>query len=521
MARTKSATSTQSSKKVGRPNQTVAAIREMALQQNEREKRNYEKGVDSLRKMRDPLKNYTDRIRTYSKEEIIEYLKNLSSHQKDLREIMHYMYMRSQIMNRLINWYAGIWDLRCRKVTPKCSLTENNNLESMLASFEKTLNMLDIYKVHENMYAPLLRSYLDDVVYALWFRDDKGAFPYILKPDYCKIVGKYSEGDFAFAIDMSKFSGTQKDLIEWLGSPLTEMYDEYQATGERYIRVPKEYNLCLKYRIDDIDTIVSPFAPELTQLAGLCELENIQDIADKQSIFKLLVCAIKTISGSKIADDWQITPDIIIDYIKSLNIDIFPEWVTAVPILGDGLDVLDFSKSVSDTDVNRVKNAQNNILNISGGGAVLSSSNITSTAAFNAWLKSESEFAISTLMPQITGFVNRMLSYDVSDPCKVDFFELTVLTKDDFRKSLLESNQYGYSYRLAYGTLLGFSEKETIASLMLESEILKLQDKMIFPLRSSFTSTSNDNGYTNETGQGRPSVDDSELSPEGERSRNR
>ena len=33
---------------------------------------------------------------------------------------------------------------------------------------------------------------------------------------------------------------------------------------------------------------------------------------------------------------------------------------------------------------------------------------------------------------------------------------------DDYAEKLLEANQYSYSYRLAYGTLLGFTEKQTL-----------------------------------------------------------
>ena len=47
---------------------------------------------------------------------------------------------------------------------------------------------------------------------------------------------------------------------------------------------------------------------------------------------------------------------------------------------------------------------------------------------------------------------------------------------------------------------------------------------MIYPLTSSFTSSGNElteDGYTPETGQGAPTKDDKDLTPEGERSRNR
>ena len=121
------------------------------------------------------------------------------------------------------------------------------------------------------------------------------------------------------------------------------------------------------------------------------------------------------------------------------------------------------------------------------------------------------------MLPQINAWTNLQLLLNVSNPCEVDLMPITIYTKDDYRQSLLEANQYSYSYRLAYGTLLGFSEKQTMGQLMFETQVLGLQDMMKYPLQSSYT-TSNEDG---EVGQGAPQKDDTELSPEGERSRNR
>ena len=73
-------------------------------------------------------------------------------------------------------------------------------------------------------------------------------------------------------------------------------------------------------------------------------------------------------------------------------------------------------------------------------------------------------------------------------------------------------------------TTLGLpTEREQLASIFLENEVLKLQDKMIYPLTSSFTSSGGitEDGYTPEVGQGRKEIPDNQLTPEGERSRNR
>ena len=105
-----------------------------------------------------------------------------------------------------------------------------------------------------------------------------------------------------------------------------------------------------------------------------------------------------------------------------------------------------------------------------------------------------------------------MLKYDCANPCKVEYFEVSIYTKDDVQATLLESCQYGFSNRLAYNTFNGVSEKATIAMQILENNILSLPDNMI-PLSSSYT-------QTGDSEEGRPTVPDDELSGSGERSRN-
>lgn len=499
---------------IGRPNKTAEELRTQA-QKTQQER--YAEAKEALKQYKDPNSNTSYSINSYDRNVIRGYLQNVGNNEVNLRKAANYLFYRSQIFMRVVTWYASIWDLRCRKVTPKYDLTKNLDSKKMLKSFNDTIDMLEKYKIHENMYEVLVKAYLEDVCYFVFVKDETGCFPYILNADYCRIIGRYSTGDLAYAVDMSKFkSKQQQQFIEWFGEPFTSMQKEYESTGEKYIMMPEEYAGCFKFHIENLNNVIPPLAPLMQSLSGMLDTEDNQAIADKLSIFKLVTYPMQVLQGAKTADDFQITPDLALDYFKRMVDEALPPYVSAAPIPGDGLKVIDFSESSADKDVNRIQNAQDNILNTAGGGAVLSSRNITSTAAFVAWLKSESEFAISALMPQITGFTNRHLSYDVTNPCRVDYFELTILTKEDFREALMKSMEYSYSYRLAYGTLLGFSEKETLATLHFEQDVLGLQNIMTHPLSSSHTLS----GSSGDEEVGRPQTPDEELTPSGERTRN-
>ena len=464
--------------------------------------------------LRDVSRSANKTVSTFDKATLRNYFANLGGSEVNLRNVSRYLYYRSNIYYRLVEFYADMWDLRCRKVIPKYEITKDNNPDKFMKSFSDTLKVLETVDEQGSYKEVLTRCYVEDVSYNIaFYEEDVGFFFYMLDADICKIDGRYFTKDFSFSVDMSKYNNQQgRQLIEFLGEPLKSMYAEYERTGEKWIHMPDEYAACFKFRTDQWDLILPPFLPLFNEYINNVDCKDNQAVADALSIFKLIYMPIKTLSGSKEPNDFAVSPDFAKIYYDQLD-DALPDYISSAIVPVEELKTIDFDDSVS-SDIDRVENSTKNILSTSGGGAILNSNNITSTAAFNAWLKSETEFAISTLLPQIDGFINRFLENHLSNPAKVKHFEISIYTKEEFRQSLLESNQYGFANRIAYNTLLGISEQETLSELYLETEVLKLQDKMVYPLSSSFTTSGNPNEV------GRPMVDDDELSDSGERTRN-
>lgn len=494
--------------------------------QEEYDKTIFAKNTDLYKQLNDVTKSSTKSISTIDKDILRTYFKNLTRNEKNFRNTARYLYYRSNIFFRLVNWYAGMWDLRCRHIKPPFDLIKENDEKKLLKSLNETLDVLDTLKLQDNMTEALITAYIEDVYYSIvYYEEDIGTFFFRLDADECKFDGRYATGDLSFSVDMSKWKSPQRQqIIEWLGSPLKEMYSEYERTNEKWIHCPDEYSFMLKFRTDDLYTVIPPFAPLFLMLASNEDVIDQQAVADELSIYKLVYMPLKVMkSNNNSPDNFELTADLAHKYFKVLIDDALPAYTAAAMVPGDELKVIDFSDNAND-DIDRVENSINNILATAGGGAVINTSKITSTAAFKAWLREETEFALSTLLPQINGFTNRFLLLKCSNPCTVNHFEVSVYTKDDLYDQLLQSCQYSYSNRLALNTLLGISEKETIGMNFLENTVLKLPEIMKYPLQSSFTTSNNDNtedGYTTEIGQGRPSVPDDELSSEGDRSRNK
>lgn len=534
MARTKTSTTSASKEKVakisgevGKPNQSVAAIREQYRLEEEKQKQNFANASEDkvMRALRDLSKNVaTPNLTTTTKETIRGYLTgNIYSNAQNLIMASKYLYFRSPIYAQIIDKYASMYCFDCRIIEPEYDFSKGFDNNKASKSFQSTLEYLNILSLQNNIKGPLTNMWLCDVSFNLYFKDEFGAFFYPIDPSEAVIDGIYETETgicLSMALDMSKWrSQVRQQLIEYLGDPLLSLYREYESSGIKYVHVPAEYSFVIKKRINSYDTIIPPLLPYLSQLANLNDLVDSQALADDVSFYKLIYLPLKTLNSAKNADDFEITPDLAIDYFKIAADTAIPDGVSSAVIPGDKLETIDFSDNVSE-DVNRVENSQQQILGgMSGMGALINANKaINNTELIKNALKAESAYALNGVLEQVEAWTNLQLSLSVSNYCKTKYFPITIYTKEDFRKNLLEANQHGYMYRLAYGTLLGFSESQTMASLMFETEVLGLHNFMLYPLQSSYTSSRNEVG---QVGEGRPEKDSGEIAPSTERSRNR
>lgn len=530
MPRTKSGTNSASNPKVakvsgevGKPNQSVAAIREQYKIESEKQIARYAKASeDAVKKtLRDVTKSSTNPSLTATdKETIRNYLTgNIYANATNLIKASMYLYFRSPIYSQIIDKYASMYCFDCRKVEPNYTFSKGLD-KNPLRQFDDTLKFLDILSLQNNLITPLTNMWICDISYNLFFHDDIGCFFYPIDPADAIIDSIYeSDGGtvFGMALDMTKWRNqARQQIIEWLGSPLKEMWQEYEKTGVKYIHVPAEYSFVLKKRMNDMNTVIPPLLPYLIQLANLNDLVDVQSTADELSFYKMIYLPLKTLNSAKASDDFEITPDLAIDYFKIAADAAIPKGVSSAVIPGDELKTIDFSDNVSE-DVNRVESSQQQILGgMSGMGALINANKaINNTELIKNALKAESAYALSGVINQVEAWTNLQLMFNVSNYCHVSYCPITIYTKEDYRKTILEAMQYAFSFRLMYGTLLGFTERQTMAALAFEQDVLGLQNIMQYPLTSSYTSSGVDSQST-----GRPQTPDDELSPSGERSRN-
>lgn len=468
---------------------------------------NFSNASDAIKSLRNIQKStqYTT-ISNYSKDSVKTYIQNISSNEKNLRNLSRYLYYRSEIYYRLCKYYSNQIDLTIRNVIPAFNLIEENDKEQILEKYQKTLDVLDTVNLNFEFRKAASITLREDVFYGCsYYTEGEGLFILPLPSDYVKIAGWFPDGSLACCMDMTYFR-SNKDLLEYWGSPFQEMWNDYQSTGEKYQVLPPENNVCLKFRSEDWETVVPVLTPIFLSLIDLMDASDYQAVQTAANIYKLVWLEMKTLGED--VDDWAVDPTIMIEYFNRMLEEALPPYISAAIVPGQ-LHEISFPDDATG-DVTKVEKATKEILNTAGGAQILNLNSASNSTSFKYGVLADSTFSLSTLVPQIQAIVNRLLSGWITEPCKVKFFDVSIYQKDDFRKSILESCSNGLPNKLLYNTLNGVSEKETLAMNFLEEEILNLSDKLK-PLSTSYTQSSKDSG-----GQEK---DESELSDAGLRTR--
>lgn len=469
-----------------------------------------ERSKDALQLI-DTTKNSSKSFTIFSKEKFRQYMRNPLVNAKNLRDLSRYLYYRSHVYRRIINYHANMIDLNARSVIPLVDIIKGVDETKMLKVYYETLLMLE----GMNLPLALLPSYViawrEDVFYGCAYYDDDGTFFILPMPaDYCKITSVYPGGDYGFDMDMSYFRNRQ-ELLELWGEPFQSMYRQFETGGNsaKFVPMPDENCVCFKVNNDSFDDVLPPFLALFDALISLEDLKDVVNIAQEQDIYQLLAFTLPMLKNADGVDEFAVDPDTAIAYynraLEELN-EYTNAILTPVPV-----EAINFTKDKTG-EVNRIEEATKNIMLSSGGSQVLAGG--TGSTSVNLSMKADENYALSSLLPQTEAWLNRFISYHIKDAAKVKFMEVTAYTKDEFKNSLRQDATYGLPVKLELNALNGFSALETISKAHLE-KALGLTELFV-PLQSSNTQ---DTGNLSNPEGGRPTKSDGEISEDGEKSR--
>ena len=466
----------------------------------------------ALRRLKEEkrTKNRTESI--FSKEKLRTFMKSPNKNYKNIRNLSRFLYLRSMVYRRLIHFNANMIDLNFHSIIPDIDLNKKIDKTKIKKSYIETSR----YVSKMNLPLEFLKAYTicwrEDIFYGVAYADDDGKFFILpLDPDYCQTIGFYADGSLAFSYDFSYFSNAEY-LVDFWGEPFVSLYKEYKkdTNNNQWLEIPPEYGVCLKVNIDDWEIPLPPYMNIFNELINLEDLKEISAVADEEQIYKLLALKVPLLKGSNKQNDFGVSDDIFTLYYDALE-EVLPDYAEAALLPGLETEVVSFDRDQA-SDVNIVERSTKAVLNTSGGAQILNSASVSNSVAWNGAIKSDEDYALSSLLPQTQAWINRFLSYRLKTPCLVKFLETTKYTKDAFKESVRQDATYGVPTKFLINTLNGFTPYETLVMNMVEEDIFDLSEEFI-PLQNSHTQSSGE--------VGRPSLPDDQISGEGEATRDK
>lgn len=473
--------------------------------------------ADTLR-LASSTRTETRTFQTFSKDRLRQFLQNPKANENNIRLLSEFLYRACFAYRRIIYYMATMIDPTCVTVIPTSyDLVKSNNNKKILKSYQTTAKKIQQMALERALFPLLLIAWKNGVSYGYIYDDGNTFFIHPLPLDRCRISAN-DGGSFRFMFDFDYFRGRETEDLEWWDSEFKKKFSRYLNNPDlRWQELEYNRQICLKIDVDDWTMNLPPFLGLFDALISNVDLQSLQDVKDNLSIYKLLVARLQTLSGTKLVDDFEVDPRTAVKYLEKANATLPPE--VAMILSPMPIDTIEF-KPDSTADSDMIATSNKNLFKASGGAQVLYNDNGGVTAT-NAQIISDSRIALSALLPQIQAFVNNYLDLNgFRDHCLIKYLEVTPYTREQKKKELLQSGQYGIPTRLAIAALDGFTPMEALSLLYLENDCLELVDRMI-PLSSSWTKSSEQvsDQVSKDGSEGAPTKDDGDLSESGAETR--
>lgn len=464
-----------------------------------------------------PSKTYT----IYSKESLRTYLKNPLSdnNSKNLRKLSQYLYVLSVQYRRLIAYFASMTDLTAYSVIPNVNMVEDNDDEKILSNYEESLKWLEKMNLPGQIFSILVTCWREDCSFNYIYYDDSeetdvNSFLLMpLDPDYCRISSVNYDGTLNMAFDFSFFdSGSNAKYLEFWDKEFNKKYNSYKSDNKlRWQELDPERTWVLKFNYDQNDRVIPPFAGLFEGLIDLIDLQAITSLKDKQSIYKLLVAKIDTITGAKDPDDFSIDLATAVDFYNKMVREVSDE---TIGIVLSPMDITPINFEKSDTDdVNQISKSNSNLWEAAGVSQILDNEKLTGASAVRAAQILDGLYGHNPLLWQIQARVNRWLDFILPDNgMRVKYIDVTPYNKSEKITEIKDAASLGLPVKMQYAALLGISPLEAYSMAHLENNILKLQDNWMYPLQSSYT-------QANDGESGGQEKDVTNLTDEGDKTR--
>lgn len=433
-------------------------------------------GIRNLESTSETNPTYTK----YTKDQLVTYLGNPASYEKQLRKMSKYLFNISNYYRRLIQYFANMPTFSYTISPYGLDRSKTVNANKLKKAYYSSVAAVELMNLPHEATKMFTIAFRDDVYYGYeWETNDSVAFQN-LDADYCKI-SSIEDGVYNFAFDFSYFDSNQDKLPNYPPEFQT-MYETYKTNTQLYKwqELDSTKSICIK--VNEHDYIpIPPFVSLFSALADIEDYRAISKNASETNNYKALAMEIPL--GDK--------GEFLIDYNDAKE---FYDMMTNVlpPNIGAILTPMkltdwNFEKSGVNSDTNEVAKAEATFFTTAGVNKILFGGGEDPSATTLNLCTVNDQMIVFAVMRQLERWVNRKLkSVSSSYKFRINFLPVTHYNIAEMHERYLKDATYGMPTRTAALATAGYAGTDYENMTYLENEILGLGNNEI-PLKSSNT----------------------------------
>lgn len=449
----------------------------------------YSQFMNSISSNRIQLRNLasnnerTPTFNKYTKSQLIRYLSNPYSNEKQLRQMSKYLCNISNYYRRLLDYLSTLPTLAYIIIPSQVSADKVLNINSadpkFLKQYLKVTQELERMNIRNEFQKVLYTGFQQDVFYGIcWESKDSFAIQQ-LDADYCKI-SSIEDGVFNFAFNFQYFDSYSSELPNY-PQEIQSMYNTYKSQGNDYKwqEIGSDIGICIKVNDESIVPI-PPFVSLFSALADIEDYRAASKDSTEQDNYKILNMKIPIDDST---GDFLIDEGIAKRYYSDLCSQV-PDSV-GVALSPMPIDALSFEKAGAMASDDLVSQAENSFWNQSGVNRLLFGGGDKQTANTLKMSVTNDENLVFRVVRQIERWINRRIqSLSGNYKFKMRFLEITRYNQKEQLEYLFKSAQYGLPVRTALMAAQDYEPNDIAMLQVLENSVLNLSANEI-PLTSA------------------------------------
>lgn len=437
----------------------------------------------------------------YTKDDIVTYLSNPYTYEKQLRNAVVYIYGASSHFRRLIQYFVGLTDwayiVSPYKTDPKVSSVNTIN-----RNYRKSLNFLSSMNIKTQFPKILTVCLREDTYYGTFWLSNDGVTLQQLPSEYCSI--STIEGNVAnVTFDFSYFDSRQA-LLEFYPSEFKKKYNMYLKNRTvKWIELDSPTSFAIKCNADILDYAIPPFAGILREIY---EIEDYKELRMSKTALENYAMVVMQL-GMDDDGNWSLDFNKAVDFWRNLDA-VLPEEIGSV-LTPMPVNKISFEKS-NTASTNTVAEAEEALFSAAGVSSLLFNNEKASANALALSIKADQAITYG-IVKSIEDMVNRLLqSQAFGKNFKVTMLDVSPFNRKEVGDMYLKAAQFGLPTVSMYAASQGLGQAELDSMNLLENEVLEIK-KLFIPLSSSNTqsgSAVDSKGATDEGGAPKKDIGD-------------